>query len=46
MADFDDEEYKIMFCIEPGCVSDRVCLQPGQSFLAKQELLTVLEERI
>ena len=46
MVDFDDEEYKNMFCIEPGYVSERVSLMPGQSFHSKQELLIVLQERI
>ncbi len=46
LVDFDDEEYKNMFCIEPGYVSERVSLMPGQSFHSKQELLIVLQERI
>lgn len=46
MVDFDDEEYKNMFCIEPGYVSERVSLMPGKSFHSKQELFIVLQERI
>ena len=46
MADFDDEEYKNMFCIEPGHVSERVFLKSGDHFNSKQELLIVLQERI
>lgn len=31
MADFDDEEYKTMVCIEPGYVNERYVLKAGQS---------------
>lgn len=30
MADFDDEEYKTMICIEAGYVSDRYILKPSE----------------
>ncbi len=39
MADFGDDEYKYMICIEPGYVSQRYVLQPNEQFTANQELL-------
>jgi glucose-6-phosphate 1-epimerase len=40
MADFDDEGYKRMLCIEPGVVSDFHVLPPKASFNLKQILDT------
>ena len=38
MADFGDEEYKNMVCIEPGIVSDFHNLQPGHSLILEQTI--------
>lgn len=38
MADFDDEGYKSMLCIEPGFVSEFHVLQPKARFNLKQSL--------
>ncbi|KAJ2084326.1 GPI inositol deacylase [Coemansia sp. RSA 988] len=32
MSDFGDSEYKNMICVEPGTVSNRITLRPGQTF--------------
>ena len=42
MADFDDEEYKTMLCIEPAVAgSGPVCIQPGSSWKASQIISVV-----
>jgi len=41
MADFGDEEYQNMICVEPGAVSNRVVLQPGDSKHFRQDLQVV-----
>lgn len=38
MADFDDEDYKQMVCIEPGQVATPITLSPGQTWKASQIL--------
>ncbi|EDQ90149.1 uncharacterized protein MONBRDRAFT_16468 [Monosiga brevicollis MX1] len=38
MADFGDEEYQHMVCIEPGCVSQPVTLEPGATFRLEQHI--------
>eukprot|EP01084_Bolivina_argentea_P050321 92514_1 len=39
MSDFDDNEYKYMVCVEPGCVAKSITLKPGESKLYKQILI-------
>ncbi|KAJ1919266.1 hypothetical protein IWQ60_007284 [Tieghemiomyces parasiticus] len=39
MADFADEEYKSMFCVEAGTVHEAVSLQPSQTWEAGQQLI-------
>ena len=36
MADFDDDEYKIMICVEAGYVNQRRVLNSNQSFTMGQ----------
>ena len=38
MADFDDEEYKNMVCIEPGHVANRLILDAKVKMLFTQEI--------
>jgi len=38
MADFDDDGYQQMICIEPGLVSGFHTLSPGQAFSLIQEI--------
>ena len=38
MADFDDEGYKYMICVEPGAVSKRVTQLPGTSCTYTQKV--------
>lgn len=45
MADFGDDEYKKMFCVEPGYVSERKSLKPGEKFTARQELVVIIREK-
>lgn len=40
MADFDDEGYKTMICVEPGLVSDRMVLKPGEEWTGSQWIST------
>ncbi|CAG5121007.1 unnamed protein product, partial [Candidula unifasciata] len=42
MADFDDEGYKEMICVEPGKVSNPVTLEAGQQFECSQTLRSLL----
>ena len=39
MADFGDDEYNNMICVEAGFVRDRFVLAPGQKTNMGQELL-------
>lgn len=39
MADFGDDEYLRMVCVEPGCVSAPVALEPGATFECAQTLV-------
>ncbi|KAI6650879.1 Glucose-6-phosphate 1-epimerase isoform X1 [Oopsacas minuta] len=38
MSDFGDDEFAHMVCVEPGFVSNRVCLEPNQEFNASMTL--------
>lgn len=38
MADFGDEEYKEMVCVEPGIVSQFHTLHPGHAFVLEQTI--------
>ncbi|CAG8450351.1 7330_t:CDS:2 [Ambispora gerdemannii] len=38
MSDFDDEEYKVMVCVETGTVADYILLSPGQNWEGGQIL--------
>lgn len=40
MADFDDDGYKEMICVEPGKVVVPITLEPGQQYECKQTLLS------
>lgn len=42
MADFGDEEYKQMVCVEPGIVSAFHKLAPGHAFVLEQTIRPVL----
>jgi glucose-6-phosphate 1-epimerase len=42
MADFGDEEYKEMVCVEPGLVSAFHALAPGHAFVLEQTIRPVL----
>lgn len=46
MADFDDDGYNRMLCIEPGLVSAFHSLGPGQTFALVQELGVKEAERV
>lgn len=41
MADFGDDEYKEMVCVEPGIVSQFHTLQPGHAFVLEQTIRPV-----
>ena len=36
MADFGDDEYPYMVCVEAGCVVDPVVVSPGKQFQSSQ----------
>lgn len=38
MADFGDDEFHRMLCVEPGHVSDFRPLQPGELWAVQQEI--------
>ena len=38
MSDFDDEEYKNMVCVEGGCISKPVLLQPGSVWTSSYKM--------
>ncbi len=38
MADFGDEEYLVMLCVEPGHVDQWRALAPGQTWTLKQTI--------
>ena len=42
MADFGDEEYKEMVCVEAAAIEDPVKLKPGQSWCGEQTLESVI----
>lgn len=42
MSDFGDEEYKVMICVEPGAVAERIQLEPGAENSFKQNLQVIL----
>ena len=42
MADFGDEEYKKMVCVEAAAIEDPVKLKPGQSWCGEQTLESVI----
>ena len=41
MADFGDEEYKHMLCVEAACVEKPITLKPGEEWRGRQELSAV-----
>ncbi|KAL3532787.1 hypothetical protein ACH5RR_006308 [Cinchona calisaya] len=41
MADFGDEEYKHMLCVEPAAVEKPITLKPGEEWRGRQELSAV-----
>ncbi|XP_057966905.1 putative glucose-6-phosphate 1-epimerase [Malania oleifera] len=41
MADFGDDEYKHMLCIEAACVEKPITLKPGEEWRGRQELSAV-----
>jgi len=38
MDDFGDEEFKVMFCLEPGCVSRFETCEPGETCVLSQQV--------
>ena len=36
MSDFDDDGYNAMVCVEPGAVTHRVKLMPGEEWTGSQ----------
>eukprot|EP00730_Choanoeca_flexa_P012506 TRINITY_DN4339_c0_g1_i1.p1 TRINITY_DN4339_c0_g1~~TRINITY_DN4339_c0_g1_i1.p1 ORF type:complete len:290 (+),score=55.59 TRINITY_DN4339_c0_g1_i1:3-872(+) len=46
MADFGNEEYKRMVCVEPGCIADKVQLLPGEVFQLNQTLQVTATSKI
>lgn len=41
MADFGDNDYKHMLCIEAAAVEKAIFLKPGEEWIGRQELSTV-----
>ncbi|KAI8903734.1 galactose mutarotase-like domain-containing protein, partial [Gorgonomyces haynaldii] len=41
LNDFEDEEYKNMICIEVGNVSEKIVLNPGESWTGEQTIVAV-----
>ncbi|KAE8707974.1 putative glucose-6-phosphate 1-epimerase [Hibiscus syriacus] len=41
MADFSDEEYKHMLCVEAACVEKPITLKPGEEWKGRQEISAV-----
>ncbi|XP_031398089.1 putative glucose-6-phosphate 1-epimerase [Punica granatum] len=41
MADFGDEEYKHMLCVEAACIEKPITLKPGEEWRGRQELSAV-----
>ncbi|XP_076947741.1 putative glucose-6-phosphate 1-epimerase [Bidens hawaiensis] len=41
MADFGDDEYKHMLCVEAAAIEKAITLKPGEEWKVRQELLTV-----
>ncbi|XP_052477492.1 putative glucose-6-phosphate 1-epimerase isoform X2 [Gossypium raimondii] len=41
MADFGDEEYKHMLCVEAACVEKPITLKPGEEWKGRQEISIV-----
>ncbi|GMI77820.1 hypothetical protein like AT5G57330 [Hibiscus trionum] len=41
MADFGDEEYKHMLCVEAACVEKPITLKPGEEWKGRQEISVV-----
>ena len=42
MADFGDDEFRSMVCVEPAAIAVPVIIQPGAEWVATQELMSVL----
>lgn len=42
MADFGDDDFKHMLCVEAAAVEKPVTLKPGEEWRGRQELSTVL----
>lgn len=41
MADFGDDEYKHMLCVEPASIEKPITLKPGEEWRGRQELSAV-----
>lgn len=41
MADFGDEEYKHMLCVEAACIEKPIILKPGEEWRGRLELSAV-----
>lgn len=41
MADFGDDEYKHMLCVEAAAIEKSITLKPGEEWKGRQELSTV-----
>eukprot|EP00250_Pteridium_aquilinum_P009685 c18859_g1_i1 orf=638-1630(+) len=41
MADFGDDEYKHMLCLQPAAVEKPITLKPGEEWKGRQKILTV-----
>lgn len=41
MADFGDEEYKHMLCVEAAAIENPITLKPGELWTGKMELTAV-----
>lgn len=39
MTDMDDDEYKLMVCVQPGYVNQRYILDAGQTVTMKQQIV-------